>query len=231
MDAYHIAGWVSSVFFVLSLVGILDQILKLHRRRRRFRLNPSGESVTAVLSLNQFLCHFLGVYAFFVYGFLIERFNPYLVWPRLAATLLVLVILFQIMADRRNLASQLVFGGCLAATAGALLLLASGYRIGTVGAHAAQALVVAVFAIGAQGYLHQLAAIRRSGTTGAISLPMNVLIVLKDASSFALGLTMGLADGWPVMLQNGTNGLFRLSIVSQFYLLRGRRGADGVATS
>jgi uncharacterized protein with PQ loop repeat len=205
-QAYDVVGYTSSFFFLLTIYGIYDQIRKISLNVKLAAEKGQG---TKTLSINQFLSHFLGVYAFFVYGFLIEDFNPYLVWPRLVASCFVLVVIYQIASDRRGLPAISVFWLCL------FLLLAGIYKLlfdherSGLAALSAKVIIVFVTIINIQGYVHQIYKITKAKSSGALSLKMNILVFLKDLSSFALGAMMGLSSGWPVMLQSFSNGFFR----------------------
>src|SRR4051794_40485017 len=111
--SYHITGFISAVIFLLTVPGLWSQLQCVWERKREFQEDPllTGSS-TAVLSLNQFLSSFLAFFAFFLYGMCLQPFNHYLVWPRLTATLLTLVILYEIMSDRRTWLSRMAFIGC-----------------------------------------------------------------------------------------------------------------------
>lgn len=110
---YHLAGIVYAVVYGFALYGIGAQLLLLWLRRRLAAAGQLRESVTAILSLNAFAVSFLGYFAFFVYGALIEPFNHYLVWTRLPGSLLVQAILFEIARERRERVPRLVFGASL----------------------------------------------------------------------------------------------------------------------
>src|SRR6266446_6087002 len=111
--SYHLTGLISAVIFLLTLSGLWSQLQFVWSRRRLGGQEENrSESPTAVLSLNQFLSSFLAFFSFFLYGMCLQPFNHYLVWPRLAATLLTLAVLYEIMADRKTGLSILVFAGC-----------------------------------------------------------------------------------------------------------------------
>ncbi len=100
---YHLTGAISTFFFLLTLAGLCAQLRIVWRRKQAWKDDRSGgERPTAILSLNQFAMSFLAFLSYFVYGFCLERFNHYLVWPRLVALILVLIILYEIASDRRG---------------------------------------------------------------------------------------------------------------------------------
>ncbi len=213
---YHFIGLVNVVIFLLCLVGIWTQLRLIEWRKGLFAEGGlAGEKPTDILSLNQFGSSFLAFFSFFVYGFVIERFNHYLVWPRLLATLLTLAILYQIMIDRREARTVAVFSACSGATLAALFFLAAGAKVSRGGRAFTQGLVLVSAVIVAQGYAHQLAVIRRTGRSGGVSLRMHQLTLLKDVSTMMLGVAMGLKTGWPLLLTNGLCALTKLGVMWQ----------------
>src|SRR5690242_15962920 len=123
---YHITGLISSVIFLLTVGGLWSQLQVVWLRQREFsKERPALARPTAVLSLNQFVSSLLAFFSFFLYGMCLKPFNHYLVWPRLAATLLTLAVLYEIMVDRKQWLPRLTFIGCavLLVVAPTLLLL------------------------------------------------------------------------------------------------------------
>src|SRR5438046_6050024 len=111
--AYHITGAISSVIFLLTICGLWSQLGFIFERKTQFGSGALRQSPTAVLSLNQFLSSFLAFFSFFLYGACLARFNHYLVWPRLAACVLTLSVLFEVFRDRRDMPARIAFGGCV----------------------------------------------------------------------------------------------------------------------
>src|SRR5207249_5067840 len=101
MMAYHITGLISALIFLLTLGGLWSQLRFIFERKKTFRKGGLTERPTAILSVNQFVSSFLAFFSFFLYGACLPKFNHYLVWSRLAATLLTLAVLFEMMRDRR----------------------------------------------------------------------------------------------------------------------------------
>ena len=232
--AYHITGLISALIFLLTVGGLWSQ-LQFIWRRKSLRKEVSGlaDRPAAVLSLNQFVSSFLAFFSFFLYGACLQRFNHYLVWPRLAATALTLAVLYEIMRDRRDTRSVTSFSFCLTLllVAPALLLVYPGaIRSGEV---ISKALIVIVTIVLAQGYTHQVAVIRRTGQTGAVSLRMHQFFLLKDVSTIIFALVMGIAAGWPVLLLSTVSAVTKLITIWHFRWVRlsplasQRRGASG----
>ena len=195
--AYHITGALNAFFFGLALVGIGHQLLLVRERRR------SGvPDVTEALSLNQLGVSFFAYWAFFVYGYWLEPFNPYLVWPRLAGASLILVLLGEIARDRATPRSRLLFRAGAGLLVAGLLGLVAGLRVPQVWLAFPQALSVVVTVLVLQGFGHQILEVRRNGSPGAVSPWMHVGTLVKDASLLAFGLAMGHEAGWPLVLMS-----------------------------
>src|SRR2546430_14588178 len=111
--AYHITGLISAAIFLLTVGGLWSQLQFIFQRKRTAGRGGVAQRPTAILSLNQFVSSFLAFFSFFLYGACLERFNHYLVWPRLLACLLTLAVLYEIMRDRRGgLGRILFYAGC-----------------------------------------------------------------------------------------------------------------------
>lgn len=109
---YHLSGIINSAIFLLTIGGLRAQLQMVWRRNQAQREGQLSEGTTAVLSLNQFVSSYLAFFSFFLYGACLERFNHYLVWTRLAASLLTLAVLWEIMRARRDRTSALSFIVC-----------------------------------------------------------------------------------------------------------------------
>jgi len=218
--AYHITGIISSVIFLLTLGGLWSQLGLIFERRRLGLAGTLKERPTAVLSLNQFVSSFLAFFSFFLYGACLARFNHYLVWSRLAASLLTLLVLFEMFRDRSSLSATLSFFGSLALLVVAPMMLLwnpAGARSGKL---VSEILIVAITAILAQGYLHQVWLIRNTGQTGAVSIRMHQCFLLKDIATIAFALTMGLPNGWPLLLLSSVSGITKAITLWHFHWVR-----------
>jgi len=219
--SYHLTGLISAVIFLLTLSGLWSQLQFVWSRRQLGgEQGAKPESPTAVLSLNQFLSSFLAFFSFFLYGMCLQPFNHYLVWPRLAATLLTLTVLYEIMVDRKTTLSILAFSGSSILLVVAPVLLLSNPQAVAWGRKLSQGLILTVTLILAQGYSHQILLIRQSGQTGAVSLRLHQFFFLKDASTIAFAITMGMASGWPVLLLSSVSGATKLAAMWHFRWVR-----------
>ena len=210
---YTVAGIINTAFILLSLVGVWAQLRKVRVRRRAGAANGAA---TDILSLNQFTVSFLAYLSFFVYGYTIQPFNHFIVWPRLLASVLVLLILREIWTDRRSRAATTALALAGLALLCALAGLVWGQRHVDEGRVLASAMIVAITALLAQGYAHQILLIWRSGRTGAVSLRMSQLILLMDVSTVVFAFAMGLHLGWPLLLLAVVSGSTKLAILWLF---------------
>jgi hypothetical protein len=166
--------------------------------------------------MNQFVSSYLAFFSFFLYGACLERFNHYLVWTRLAASLLTLAVLYEIMRSRRDRTAAVCFGACAL-----LLFVLPGILLWNADAAVwcrgiSQALILVATLILAQGYIHQIVLIRQSGRTGAVSIRMHQFFLLKDISTVVFALAMGLRAGWPLLLLSSVSGLTKIGTLWQF---------------
>ena len=171
---------------------------------------------TELLSLNQFLVSYFAYLSFFVYGYSIEPFNHYIVWPRLVASLLVLQILVEILLDRRTVGSAMSFGIAACGLILACIGLIFGEAVSDEGKLISTSIILAVSALIAQGYFHQIKLIFKSGHTGAVDLKMSQFIFVMDISTIVFALSIGIDGGWPLLVLAITSGITKLIIMYLF---------------
>lgn len=233
--SYHITGLISSAIFLLTIAGLWAQLGFVWRRQRLVTDGETAERPTAVLSVNQFVSSFLAFFSFFLYGACLERFNHYLVWPRLAAALLTLAVLFEILRDRRDRVALLAFSVCAMLLVGAPVGLLTIPGAAEWGRTVSQSLIVVVTVILAQGYLHQVLMIRRTGRTGGVSARLHLFFFWKDVSTIAFALSMGMTTGWPLILLSSVSATTKVVTLWHFRwvrlspLARERRDSTNVA--
>ncbi|WKE66995.1 hypothetical protein PVT67_07090 [Gallaecimonas kandeliae] len=219
---YSIAGSLNTAFIFVSFYGVWTQLAKVLGRKDAGEGRP-----TEILSLNQFTVSFLAYWSFFVYGFSIQPFNHFIVWPRLLGSLLVLAILFEIYRDRGSRTAR------LALATGALLMilglvgLVAGHRYVDEGKLLSQGLIVTITVLLAQGYLHQIGLILKAGRTGAVSLKMSQFILAMDVTTIFFALVMGLETGWPLLLLASVSAATKLAIMWLFRWVRLSPAARG----
>lgn len=215
MDFYNIFGTLNTLFIIISLYGVYSQLKKIWSRK-----HASTSASTELLSINQFTVSFLAYLSFFIYGYSIEPFNHYIVWPRLIASILVTFILFEIWSDRRNKPAQISLTFALLALSASLIGLFIGDSITDEGKFISTSIIIAVSVLIAQGYYHQIRLIIMSGKTGAVDLKMSQFILLMDISTIAFALSMGLDDGWPLLVLAVTSATTKLVIMYLFYWVK-----------
>jgi len=215
----EIAGGLNSVLIIASLWGIWSQVKKVWHRRQEGK-----DSATAILSLNQFSVSYLAYWSFFVYGYSIKPFNHFIVWPRLIAAVLVMLLLYEIWRDRRSVSARIVFSFAslmlLLGLIGLGLTILTGPLLVDQGRVISQVLIVTITILLAQAYAHQIRLILASGSTGAVSIRMSQFIFVMDLSSIFLGLMLGFKDGWPLLLLASVSAVTKLVMMYLFYWVR-----------
>ena len=156
----------------------------------------------------------------FFYGFSLERFNHYLVWPRLTATILCQAILFELMVDRRDRRTRLTFWFCVVASVCGIVILSFYRELAIQILPFSKASIVVISITMAQANIHQIILIIRSGSTGGVALRSHQLTFIKDMGTVFFGLAMGSASGWPLVLLGGSNSIFKLIIMYLFHWVR-----------
>ena len=213
---YHITGIVGTLLYGLSVLGLWIQWKKIRERKGMELI----ERPTAVISLNAIAMAFFAYYFLFFYGFALARFNHYLVWPRLVAIGLSLMIMYEIMIDRKNLSAQFTFFGCTALTLGGLMMMIffrpTAMRLVDV---SKGTLIINTFML-AQAGIHQIVLVIRSGRTGGLALRTQQLTLAKNLGNMTFGAAMGTASGWPLVLLWGTDSLFKGILIYLFRWVR-----------
>lgn len=216
MSVYDFFGAVNTVFIFVSLYGVLSQLRTIWDRKNK----KVSERATELLSVNQFTVSYLAYFSFFIYGYSIEPFNHYIVWPRFIAAALVAIILYEIWLDRRTksaVSSMVLVGFSL--TFGVIGLINSGTFVDE-GKYVSTIIILVISLLIAQGYYHQIKLIIRSGATGAIDLKMSQFIFMMDISTIAFALSMGIKTGWPLMVLAITSAITKIIIMYLFKWVR-----------
>jgi hypothetical protein len=218
---YHLSGFISALFVSISLTGLAVQVGFVWRRKRDARQGRLiDECPTAVLSLNRFSTSFIAFYAMLLYGACLSRFNHYLVWPRVIALCLLLIILYEIRFDRKDKLSTSVFSVAVILVIFAVSISFFGIRGAVHNAGGSLFLVLFSSLLLAQGATHQILRIRHSGRTGGLSLRMHQLFFLKDGASMVFGAIMGFKDGWPILAFHGVSMAVQVSTMWHFHWVK-----------
>ncbi|WP_286232917.1 hypothetical protein [Thalassotalea sediminis] len=217
MSAYDFFGALNSVLIFVSLFGVFSQLQTIWQRKH---LKRNKEQATALLSLNQFAVSYLAYLSFFIYGYSISPFNHYIVWPRLIAAVLVLLIIFEIWRERKTKQSFV----CVSVATSTLLLALVGLFVGSdiddQGQYIATVMILVISVLIAQGYLHQIKVILLSGETGAVDIKMSQFIFMMDMSTIAFALSMGITNGWPLLVLAITSALTKIAIMYLFWWVK-----------
>ena len=216
MSVYDFFGTVNTVFIFVSLYGVLSQVRTIWQRKKQ---EVNGEA-TELLSINQFTVSYLAYFSFFIYGYSIEPFNHYIVWPRLIATLLVGAILYEMWLDRKTKASFYVLLIALFSLMFGMAGLFNGGTFVDEGRYVSTTIILVISLLIAQGYYHQIKLIIRSGATGAVDLKMSQFIFMMDVSTIAFALSMEIKNGWPLMVLAITSGITKIFIMYLFKWVR-----------
>ena len=217
MDLYNFFGAINTTFIIVSLYGVFSQLRTIWKRKRE---QTKDQHPTALLSLNQFTVSYLAYLSFFIYGYSIEPFNHYIVWPRLIASVLVALILFEVWQDRMSRSSAGSLGFVFVSLVLAVMGLFIGETVTDHGKYISTTIIILVSILIAQGYYHQIKLIINSGTTGAVDLKMSQFILLMDITTIAFALSMGLKLGWPLLVLATTSGITKIIIMYLFKWVR-----------
>ena len=209
---HQLTGTINAIMVFVSLIGVLSQLRLIWLRKRDLSINHS----TDVLSLNQFSVSFLAYYSFFIYGYSVTPLNHFMVWPRLIAAALILLVLVEIDLDRKTRSTKIVLLSAIVAMVIGLIGLVLNQQFNDVGKQISTFLIVTITLFLAQGYCHQIALIVRKRSTGAIAIKMSQFIFLMDLSTIAFALTMPLAQSWPLIFLASVSATTKLIIMYLF---------------
>jgi len=210
-----VTGLINGALVLLSLAGLYAQFSTIRQRKAR----PDVES-TELLSLNQSLVSYFAYLSFFIYGFSLTPFNHYLVWPRLAASVLTLAIIYEIWLERRSFRSSSLFAISALFFVGSLVLMLVGIEVNDSAKDISTTLIVVITLFLAQAYAHQIWLIVKSGQTGAIDIRLSQSILLKDFSTLLFAIAMGALEHWPLMFLATVSAITKLIIMYLFYWVR-----------
>ncbi|MFT5758626.1 MAG: hypothetical protein ACI9LM_003372 [Alteromonadaceae bacterium] len=213
MSLYTLFGGINTLFIFISLYGVLSQLKTIWRRKLAEETKTES---TSLLSLNQFTVSYSAYFSFFIYGYSIEPFNHFIVWPRLIATLLVLAILFELWRDRKNQSTLTVFISALLFLTLGILGMFFGESFVDEGRNVSTIIILIISVLIAQGYYHQIRLIIHSRSTGAVDLKMSQFILMMDISTIAFAISMGLENGWPLIVLAITSAMTKLVIMYLF---------------
>ena len=216
MSTYDFFGTVNTIFIFASLYGVLSQVKTILRRKKQELKGGSTE----LLSINQFTVSYLAYFSFFIYGYSIEPFNHYIVWPRFIAAVLVGFILYEIWLERRTISSISSLILVVASLTLGVIGLIYGETFVDQGKYVSTIIILVISLLIVQGYFHQIKLILKSGATGAVDIKMSQFIFMMDISTIAFALSMGIDNGWPLMVLAITSGITKIIIMHLFKWVR-----------
>ncbi|MBC3765172.1 hypothetical protein [Neptunicella marina] len=208
-------GSINTAFIFISLLGVFSQLRTLWRAKAEHQAQP-----TKLLSLKMFMVSFLAYFSFYVYGMAITPFNHFIVWPRLIASILVALILYEIWRDRGNRKETL-------ALLGAICLLVVGSLFGLLGDSYTDSgkvimagMICIITSLLAYGYYHQIKLVIKAGSTGSLDKNMSLFILMMDVSTIAFACVIGIKNGWPLLLLATVSGITKIIILYLFRWVR-----------
>lgn len=217
MSLYDIVGILSAFFLCVSTFGIWIQLRTIWKRKLDF---GKSTTITSVLSLNHFIVRFVAFLAILVLGYSQHPFNHYLVWPYLPAVALLLLIIREIYADRRDAGSSIAFFACTTLLVLGVLVWVFGLAEQLHTTVLSEVVLLCAAALIAQSDIHQIYLIRLSGDTGAVAIKTHQTTVIKDSSAVLFGLVMGISIGWPLVVSAGTSFITKSVILYHFRWVR-----------
>ena len=218
LQNYHLLGSLSASFTLLSLIGLVFQINEIYKRKRESLSH--NKSYTNVISINRFFTSFLSFYSMMLYGICLPEINLYIVVPRVIATLLLVVILFEVDKDRKTSTSRNVFFTTISLLIISVLVLFSDYRIANNSKIISSSLVIITTILYLQGAVSQIRSIEDNKSTGSLSLAMHVLFFFKDFFSLLFGVIIGADIGWPLMIFHSASCFMQMLTLRYFYIYK-----------
>lgn len=223
---YDIIGFLSAATVILSLGGIWSQVRLIYTRKRSYAAGDlMGETPTEILSLNRFSSSYIAFFSMFLYALTMQDMNGYIALPRAVALFLTLLVLFEIMIDRRNKRARFTFWFCLLFVSAGMGFAMTPYRTILSEAGIAQAIVIASCLIFAQGVMHQIHVIRKTGRIGALSLRMYQMFFLKDFFAIIFSFLLGFEAGWPVFVMHVTSMVGQIVTIYHFFWVKNSAAA------
>jgi peptidoglycan/LPS O-acetylase OafA/YrhL len=161
------------------------------------------------------------VYSFFLFGFALQSPDPFLTYPRAIVGLLLYLIVLEIYQERRSQSARVALTLCSLSLVVPIILVITDTRSSPAVLAGSNIVVCLATALMAQGAVSQYLLLKRSQTTGAVSLPMHLVLYGKDLSGLMFGLQIG-ADAWSIILMHASNLFMRAPIIYTYVRLANR---------
>lgn len=216
---YQWVGTVSSILYIGCLWGVLQQILTIQHRRKKYDTDEERAGfATRSLSVNGFSSSFFSFYSAYIYSIMMPQVDYFIFFTRFFACLITIWVLFELFRDRLLTAHRLPFWVAL------LLILISAFvfifrdSLIDSGKKFSISMMLVATAIMFQGGLAQILSIIKQGCTGALSLKMTIVFFFKDLCNVAFGAVIGIDEGWPLMLMGAVSAALKLTNLILFSL-------------
>ena len=213
-SAYHITGILQACLFVLSISAVYLQLKFVRKRRQNFDKNNLTELATYNLSAFSIIGSFAAFYTFLLISTAIEPFAHYIFWSRIPACILGILLLWEFRIDYPS--KKIALLAPAAATLFLLTLIFTLFAYEVSRSHIAviQLLVVSSGVILISGQLHQLWLLLKNKRVGALSLNARTLNLMKDISTVAFGLALGVDQSWSVVAVASVNAVVTAVIIA-----------------
>jgi len=213
MNWYYFWGVVSSALFLSAIPAIMHQLMRIWQRKKLRARGELDEPATFSISVNQVFSSYIAVYSFFLFGLALDSPDPFLTYPRAVVGGLLYVVLYEIFCDRvQSRASRAAFYTATASLAVPIVFVSTGARSSDVVRAGSHVLVCVATMVMAQGGYSQFRLLSKNQARGAVSLPMHVVLYLKDLSGLIFGLQIGIA-AWSIVLMHLVNLIMRAPII------------------
>ncbi|MBC7786642.1 MAG: hypothetical protein H7Z18_04115 [Methylophilaceae bacterium] len=192
------------------------QLSFILKRKQLFALGRLvHERPKDILSLNQLCSIFLSCYAFFIWN-MPQTCKPLSSMAKVYGDGSVDIVFNQIVIDRKNLFSNIVFYAAIFMSIAGIVVCLFGDNSQNIARYISEGLVILATLMLAQGYTHQILIIRRYGKTGAASLKFNQLVLVTAICTVIFGCRIGLKNGWPLILLASVSAILKLTTLWHF---------------
>jgi len=203
--AYHITGILQASLFALSISAVYVQLRFVRVRRAGISAAGTNDAATDNLSILAILGSFAAFLSFVLLSTATEPFAHYIFWSRIPACVLAVLLLWEFRRDYPSgvRASMGPISGVLFIVALGVTALLPGTSRQFLTELQFFVIVAGVVLVG--GQVHQLWLLLTRRRVGALSLRARTLNVLKDLSTVAFGLNLGVHQSWSIVVVAAVN--------------------------
>jgi hypothetical protein len=213
LSAYHITGILQASLFLLSIFAVYVQLRLVRQRRILLATNPGHEIPTYNLSPLAIAGSFAAFYTFLLLSTATEPFAHYIFWSRIPACILGILLLWEFRKDYPT--SKIALLGPIAAAVFGLTILFT-FLYPSFSREFIKMIQIFVICSGViliNGQLHQLWLLIKTKKVGALSLQARTLNLMKDISTVAFGIVLGIGQSWSVIAVASANALITTIII------------------